>query len=398
VNKLLAPLKSNLRSYILLTGATGLLGQYLLRDLLLSDHQVAVLARPNKRQSVEKRIESILLRFESELKRSLPRPVILEGDVSEAELNLNKRQIQWIASHCNSILHNAATLQFYGSSRAEEPWRTNLGGTQNILQLARRAEIEHLHHVSTAYVCGQRTGIVMESDFDCGQDFRNDYEKSKFAAEQLVRNAEHLKTATIYRPVVIGGDSKTGYTSTYHGLFLYLRLNATLVPLQRRNEQGLCETPMKIPLDGDEPRNLVPVDWVSQVMMHLFNTPAAHGQTFHLSPDHRITPQEFIDYCCEYFHSFGVEFIGRGADRLCDSDFAARFYENIKIYQAYETNDPLFDKTNLLKYAAHLPCPRIDKETIFRYIKFGQANAWGKKRYVAVASENSLSRMIEIPV
>jgi thioester reductase-like protein len=369
-----------------------------MRDLLLQGHPLAVLVRSTKRETACKRIESVVARFEENLNQPLPRPVVIEADVCQPDLRLNKHQIQWISENCWSILHNAAALQFFGSSRDEEPWRTNFGGTKNILELARIADIEQFHHVSTAYVCGRRTEDVLETDLDCCQSFRNDYEHSKFAAEQLVRSSEHLKSTTVYRPVVIAGDSRTGYTCTYHGLFLYLRLIATLVPLQRRNENGLCETPIKLPLDGNEPRNLVTVDWVSEVISHLFSEPAAHGLTFHLSPDHCITTREFIDYCCEYFHSCGVEYIGRDADRVCDSDFAARLFENVKIYQAYETSDPHFDKTNLLKFAGHIRCPRIDKETIFKFIEFGQAHGWGKKRQVPITSANRVTPLVQVPL
>ena len=46
-------------SYVLLTGATGLVGHYLLRDLLLADVRVAVIGRPTRAESVHQRVEAI---------------------------------------------------------------------------------------------------------------------------------------------------------------------------------------------------------------------------------------------------------------------------------------------------------------------------------------------------
>lgn len=365
------------RSHALVTGVTGLLGQYLMRDLILGGHPVAVLVRSSDRESAVQRVNSILTHFENEHHQSLPRPIIIDGDVCKPSLGLTKRQIRWVAENCDSILHNAASLQFFGGHRSAEPWRTNVGGTERVLELARRTEIGELHYVSTAYVCGKGSSPVFESDLDRGQEFRNDYEHSKFDAEQLVQAAKHLHSKTIYRPVVIAGDSQTGYTSTYHGLFLYLRLIATIVPMLRQDSEGRIETSVQLPLDGDEPRNLVPVDWVSQVITRLFSDRSAHGRTYHLSPDECLTTKEFIDYCCEYFHTYGVQYVGRNGTRECQSELA-RLFENVQIYQDYEIGDPHFDKSNLLKFAGHLPCPRIDKETIFRFIEFGQANRWGK--------------------
>ena len=139
----------------------------------------------------------------------------------------------------------------------------------NVLALCREARIRELHHVSTAYVCGSRQGRIFESELDEGQDCRNEYEASKLEAERLVRGPDGLESVTVYRPAVISGDSKTGYTSTYHGLYLYLRLMAMAVPMQPAGEDGIRGTPIRLPMSGDEPRNVVPVDWVADVITHL---------------------------------------------------------------------------------------------------------------------------------
>ncbi len=368
------------RRYVLLTGATGLVGRYLMRDLFLKGCHLAVVVRPSKRMNVQQRIECILQAWESELGRRLPRPIIFEGDVCEPNLGLAAEEILWVRKHCDRMIHSAAVLQFNGASRDEDPWRTNLGGTKNVLALSKLAEISEFHYVSTAYVCGKRDDLVLENDNDCNQEFRNDYERSKFEAEQLVTASTHFSSTTIYRPAVIVGDSKTGYTSTYHGLFLYLRLLHTLVPQQKRNEKGIIETPIRLPMDGDEPRNLIPVDWVSDVISHVFCNPAAHGRTYHLSPDKCTTAREVIEYCYEYFNSCGVEFCGSDAERAGDNEFAAKYFENVSVYEQYETSDPQFDKQNVKDFAGQFKCPPINKEMTLRFLEFGKSNRWGKQR------------------
>ena len=42
--------------YVLLTGATGLVGQYLIKDLLLAGQRLAVIVRPAKRLDVGQRV------------------------------------------------------------------------------------------------------------------------------------------------------------------------------------------------------------------------------------------------------------------------------------------------------------------------------------------------------
>ena len=376
--------RRSVKRYTLLTGATGLLGRYLMRDLLLKQQPLAVLVRPTAKQLARERVEQILQQVEAELGHRLPRPVVLTGDVCQPNLGLSSKHVDWVKSYCNQVIHSAAILDFHGTDRQQEPWRTNLGGTQNVLKLAQDASIKNLHYVSTAYVCGNKPGLISETDLTPPESFRNDYERSKFEAESAVHAATGFNSKTIYRPAVIVGDSETGYTSTYHGLFLYLRLLAMLVPLQKRNADGQIETRIELPIKGDEPRNLVPIDWVSKVIAHLFLTPETHGQTYHLSPDKGLTGQELLEYCYNYFNSTGVSFAGTGDDAdvevSADNEFAQKFFENAEIYSSYETSDPEFCKANVKQFAGHLPCPPIDEVMIERFLDFGKQDNWGKRR------------------
>ena len=200
--------------YHLLTGATGLLGSYLLRDGLLAGRHFAVLVRPSKSESAHQRIETLLRQWELALEATLPRPVVFESDLSEIDLGLDHRTLDWIAEHCTSVFHNAASLVFRGDDPAGEPYLSNVEGTRRMLELCRVTGIRQFHHVSTAYVCGLREGRILETDVDLGQTPGNVYEKTKLQAEMLVRSADILDSPTIYRPSIIVGDSQTGYTTT----------------------------------------------------------------------------------------------------------------------------------------------------------------------------------------
>lgn len=369
-----------LSSYTLLTGASGLVGNYLLRDLLMRGRKVAVVVRAKKNLTAEQRVEIILQRWESELGHPLPRPIVFSGDIAETNLGISQTEINWIQNHCDQMIHNAAVLQFHGQGMDQEPWRTNLGGTKNAIDLARRTGVSDFNYVSTAYVCGVRDETVYEDELECGQSFRNDYERSKFRSELLVHAADGFKAKTIFRPAVIVGDSQTGFTTTYHGIYLYLRLLAMLVPEQRRDDSGKFVTPIQLPFSGDEPRNLVPVDWVSAVIAHVVSTPAAKNRTYHLVPDRCATARDVIEACYEYFNSAGVVYCGQQQERIADNEFAERFFENAKIYEAYETSDPRFDNRNLKKFAGQLPCPPVDRQMIIRFMEFGVADNWGKRK------------------
>jgi len=363
-----------------LTGATGLVGRYLVRDLLLDGHRLALLVRPSQKQSARERGEVLLQMWERELDCSLPRPICLEGDVTEPGCGLSSAACRWAAEHCDRVIHNAAVLTF-NTDQAGEPWRTNVEGTRNLLQLCKKLKLHDLHYVSTAYVCGLREGRILENELDKGQKFRNDYEVSKFQAEQMVRQADFLDCLTVYRPAVIAGDSRTGYTSTYHALYLYLKLVAVMLQNEQPDANGMRETAIRLKATGDEARNIVPVDWVSAVMCRLFNTPAAEGGTYHLAPRAPLTTREFIDFTSSYFKTEGVQYVS--PDTVLDADgtdFEKYAYANSSIYQSYATTDPTFDTTNLRKFTADLPCPKLDEAMLHRFAKYGEQDRWGKRR------------------
>jgi thioester reductase-like protein len=375
--------------YVLLTGSTGLLGRYLIRDLLLAGRQVAVLARASRKETASQRIEAVMQMWDAELGQLLPRAICLEGDICAEGLGLDDRSLHWVEEHCSTLLHGAASLLFHADGSGE-PFRSNVGGTENMLKLCRETGIRDLHYVSTAYVCGLREDVAREDELDVGQGFRNAYEQSKLEAELLVRQADFLDQLTVYRPTVISGDSETGYTNTYHGLHLYLRLMAILVPQQEVDDQGRRFTPIRLPMTGAERRNIVPVDWVSKVITHLLQSPEAHGRTFHLAPDKCLTPREIIDAGCSYFNSTGVEYVGdKPVDPATLTRFEAKFLPSIGMYGNYQATDPSFDCTNLHKFAGHLPCPEIDESTLHQYIRFGEEDRWGKRRQPKATAELS---------
>jgi len=114
--------------YVFLTGATGLLGRYLLKDLTVAGVPMAVLVRPSRRATAQHRVENVMCYWDGLLGRALPRPVVLEGDITEPDLGLDARGMRWVAENCTCMLHNAASLTFQSTSSQSEPWRSNVGG------------------------------------------------------------------------------------------------------------------------------------------------------------------------------------------------------------------------------------------------------------------------------
>jgi thioester reductase-like protein len=366
--------------YHLLTGATGLLGSYLLRDMLLGNRRVAVLVRDSHREPARQRIETILSRFERELGFALPRPVVLEGDITLPTFGLGPQPLQWISAHCDSIVHSAASLTFQASPRNGEPWRSNVEGTRHALELCHATGIGHFHHVSTAYVCGLRTGRVREDELDLGQAFGNEYEKTKVQAETLVRRASFLKTITVYRPAIIVGDSATGYTTTFHGFYTPLKIVHALVHGLRPDQIDGKPLMMALGLTGMERKNFVPVDWVSAVIADLLSRPACRGKVYHLVPR---KPTE-VRCMCEVMEQT-VRTRVKAAPRTAAppielAGLADVFRNQMDVYRAYWRDDPEFDTTNTLQAVPHRPCPDVDRHMLTRLATFALETNFGWPR------------------
>jgi thioester reductase-like protein len=350
-------------AYTLLTGGTGLLGGFLLRDALRRNMPIAVVVRKTTTRTPSERIDALLAPWETE--RNLPRPVVLTGDVSQPGLGLSAAERAWVAAHCQRVIHSAASISFYRETESNEPYRSNVEGTRNLLAFCQELGIREFHHVSTAYVCGQRTERVRETELDVGQTWGNDYEQSKVAAEKMVQQAHWLASATIYRPSIIVGDAQSGYTTTFHGFYTPLQV-AWWLTQANALKTGLDDWFLaQLGMRGNERKNLVPVDWVSQAIVSLVNQPSAHGKMYHLTNPAPPTVMEIS-------HAIG-EVIGRQISlgkqkplQLPGEVSEADFRKHMEIYRAYFRDDPEFDQSQLQQALPHLPCPRVNQELLVR--------------------------------
>ncbi len=368
------------RRGILLTGATGLLGRYLLRDLLASGHRVGVLVRDGPQGAAAERLEELLAFGSETLGRDLPRPVLMHGDLTLPHLGLGAEERHWLAREANAVIHCAAQV-LYRPTPDGEPYETNVNGTRRLLELCRSLGVAEFHHLSTAFLCGDRRGTVFEDELDCGGGSSNAYERSKFAGEQLVRGFDGIR-ATIYRPSVVVGDSCTGYTSTYHHFYRFLEL---AVRLSSRPASGGSagrprrqKLPIRLPLTGDETQNLVPVDWVSRAILALLHRSQWHGRTYHLVARQPIRLQEIKGIIEALLGIEGIEWVGR--DGLADpTSLEQLVLEQFQDYWSYLQNNLLFDCRNTRLALPDLPPPPFDRELVLRLLRFAQEDNWGRE-------------------
>jgi thioester reductase-like protein len=248
---------------VFVTGWPGFIGRRLLRRMveLNPGLRLALLARPDSAAKVQAELPAL----------AGAEARVLEGDVTRMHLGLAGADYKRLTREATEIWHLAAVDDLAAESRRIRA--VNLEGTRNLLDLARScARLTRLHHFSTAAVSGDREGVILEDELEMGQGFGNAYEESKYLAERLVREAQGDVPATIYRPSIVVGDSRTGEIDRFQGPYK-LAILLVASPLA---------VPLPLPRNGIAPLNAVPVDFVVEAALAISRMPAAVGRTVHL--------------------------------------------------------------------------------------------------------------------
>ncbi len=348
------------RKFVLLTGATGLVGGLVLANLLQNEQPVAVLVRGNRRRTALERAEILMRRLEERFGRLFSRPVVLSGDLNSPELGLAPSDRDWVAANCNSIIHSGANLLFRPAKDHpdNEPFRTNVTGTKCLHELAKAAGIREWHYVSTAYIAGLRSGRIYERDCEVGQQFGNDYERSKVQAEQFLRQSPYIDQLTVYRPsIVIDLHPTTSMRSdqTINSAFVMFQALSQRFGLPKRGDWF-----RRLGFDGSEKKNIVTVDWVSSMISQIYRRPALHGQTYHLTSPNGTSASDLEDSFSAAVQMSGIKLPATRSEALPQIDEQAAPF--VAAFQPYFKDDPVFDRENLLR--AVRECGESDVPTL----------------------------------
>jgi thioester reductase-like protein len=266
-------------SSIFFTGFPGFLGSELLpRVVLRTGREALCLVQPKFRALAEERAQQ-LVKVHPALANRIH---LVEGDLTQALDHVDVDDVR-------EIYHLAAVYDL--SVARDLAMRVNVTGTQRVLDLAERASrLERLHYVSTCYVSGRYAGVFTEDDLEKGQSFNNHYEETKQLAEIEVRKRMDRVPATIYRPSVVVGDSRTGATQKFDGPYFVIQW------LMRQPRVAV------LPVVGRPTRyrfNVVPRDFVIRAITHLSGLTTNAGKTYALADPRPMTVDETIDTIAE---------------------------------------------------------------------------------------------------
>jgi dihydroflavonol-4-reductase len=152
----------------LVTGATGFVGAAVARALIREGWQVRALARKG---SDRRNVQHLQLE-------------VVEGDLTD------NASLERALAECEALFHVAADYRL-GAPDPRQLYQTNVEGTRNILDAARRAGVRRIVYTSSVATVGiPKDGSPGNEDTPVGiADMIGHYKRSKYLAEQVVREA-----------------------------------------------------------------------------------------------------------------------------------------------------------------------------------------------------------------
>src|ERR1044072_7779265 len=267
------------RETFFITGFPGFIANRLLERLARKECDFVLLVQPSLLSRAVEEIDRI-----AQLSGRTARDFrIIEGDIREPALALSAADLALVKQETTRAFHLAAVYDL--AVPQDVAMRVNVAGTRNVLELARSLpNLRQFHHVSTCYVAGKREGVIRETELHHDAGYRNYYEESKYLSEMQVESVKNELPVTIHRPSVVCGDSKTGETVKYDGVY-YLILYLLHFPWLSAVNIGNHRVSL----------NLVPVDFVVDAMAALAFDDNAIGKTVQLSDPAPLSTSDLFD-------------------------------------------------------------------------------------------------------
>ena len=241
---------------ILITGGSGFVGSALTKLLLEKGYQIYSVSRhpPEKAGNL----------------------VPLEGDITKPDLGLRR-----VPSGISALYHLAG-IHSLGGDNDGSIWRTNVLGTNNVVEFCLRHRIPRLYFTSTAYT------------WKC-----NPYGLSKIKNEEVLKDAQGLKV-TIFKPSIIMGTEEHPYPGHFSQFVLSLIKIHKRAEVIRRRIEGTLRLPVIEPVfrikgDPQGKLNLVTVDAVAEAIARIKKV-----GTFWLTNPAPPTLQQLCNWVGEY--------------------------------------------------------------------------------------------------
>ena len=268
------------RESIFITGFPGFIAGRLVERLAKSETQFFLLVQS---EFVEKAMAEIT-EIADFTNTPLESYVIVEGDITKPNLGISDEDLETIQFETTDVFHLAAVYDLAVAKNIADS--VNLEGTKNVNEfVCSLKNLRRYNYISTCYVAGKRLGEIREDELEHDAGFRNHYEETKYLAELEVERLKADLPVTIFRPSVVVGDSQTGETAKYDGIYYLIQYLRKAPMLLRVVNVGNKNVKL----------NLVPVDYVVDAIAALARDKNATGKTIAIADPEPLTTGELFD-------------------------------------------------------------------------------------------------------
>ena len=257
-----------------ITGATGVLGSAIVRELLKNTSvKLILLIRAKDENTLRQRIEWLCNFLEIDSFTITGRVDFIRGDTELENLGLSIHELMSLSTSVTHIIHSAASVRM--NLPLKQARLAAVAATKNILQLAQLCKqngiLKKIEVVSTVGVGGRWRGPLPERWIAESRVFHNTYEQSKAEAEAVVEHqVMNGLPITVHRPSMIVGDSKTGCTPHFQIFYHLVEFVAG------RRTRGF------LPNLSHRYVDLIPADFVAQVIVWSSSASQTAGKILHL--------------------------------------------------------------------------------------------------------------------
>ncbi|HET9894529.1 MAG TPA: thioester reductase domain-containing protein [Streptosporangiaceae bacterium] len=240
---------------VVLTGATGFTGAFLLRQLLdRSPARVWALVRASDPADAIARIQANMAAYRLWREEDGQRIAGVPADLSRPYLGLSRASYAELAAKADTVVHNGSWSSFVLPYDRLKP--VNVLGTLELLRLACREQVKRFHYVSSLAVFPGHREIkhFREEELDDPDGVVGGYPQTKWVSDRLVTQAGRRGLpVSVYRPGQITGASDTGACPTE--LFVCAMMKSCI-------QLGLAPDP-------DMMVEMVPVDYAAAAIAHV---------------------------------------------------------------------------------------------------------------------------------
>lgn len=357
---------------ILLTGATGFLGGYVLRELLSKTKaKIFCLVRGQDAYAGKRRIwENLYPFFDSKRleKYDHERVISVIGDITQKKLGFSEDIYQKLATEVDAIYHIAGTVSHLG--KYQEFRIINVDSTKKMIELAKTSKIKVLNYFSTLAVSGCREdnpgNLFKETDFHENLKFPNVYVQTKYEAEKVIRKfLQEGYPARIFRLGFVMGDSKTGKFKKE------IEADANYSMLK-----GHIQMKIAPPLYNDDYMDLTPVDYCAAAAVHISLNRDTQNKTFHISNPKPVLKSVLWDLVQEYGYKVRIvapEHYQETIYTLNGDDEYLDGLQKVVVYlDDYEKSPAIFDTSGTVKCleSSGIKCPLIDRRLVKTYFDY----------------------------